>query len=141
MTSAPAISFDYRPSRRLALAGATMGVLAVAVFVVSDVLAWIRWTGVLATVIYTAGWLWQQRRNRVAAVLWHADGSLTLADTAGHELPAKLARPRLFAGVILLNVRWQGGRQALLLCRDNLPPGVLREMRIRLASAPPGGSA
>jgi toxin CptA len=136
MTSAPAIGFDYRPSRRVLAAGVAMGLLAVAVLLVSPVPAWIRWPGLLATTIYVAAWCLSQARSRVAAVLWHGDGSLTVGDAAGHERQATLVRRRHFAGVVLLDVRWQGGRQVLLLAPDNLPADTLRAIRIRPAAAP-----
>jgi toxin CptA len=132
MPSAPAIGFEYRPSRTLQLAFPVMGVLA-ALTVLHGGLAWWIETPLIAA---QAVWLVIERRrfrhSSVHAAVYHGDGSWALRLSGGASVEATLASHRALGGLMVLQFSWEGGRAALLLLPDNLDGDMRRRLRMRM---------
>jgi toxin CptA len=139
MTSAPAIGFEYAPSRllrRCVLVVAALAALAVALSGVAIALKL-----VLIAAVAMATWqnLQRAQRSTLAAAGWDAEGDWTLR-TADHEdIAATLASFRVLGGFILLRLRTEErGMQILLLAPDNTDRDIRRRLRMRLATVQPG---
>jgi toxin CptA len=138
MTSAPAIGFEYRPSRllwRVLIAVATVAVLAVAL---SGLALWLKLPLGAAVVLAT----WQSVRRLaavpVAAAGWSADNDWTLRLKDHEDVRATLASFRVFGVFILLRLQTVGrGVQVLLLAPDNSDADIRRRLRMRLATMRP----
>ena len=139
MTSAPAIGFEYAPSRllrRCLMMVAALAVLAVALSGLAIVLKL-----VFTAAVAMATWQSLQRASQwpLAAAGWDAEGGWTLR-TADHEdIAATLASFRVLGGFILLRLRTvERGMQILLLAPDNSDRDIRRRLRMRLATVQPG---
>lgn len=151
MRTAPAIGFDYRPSRLLAVATATVSLLALWAVAISGVPEWLRVVLMLFVVwigtVSLAHWL----RPRVRSLLWRADGAAELAlRDRTHERSrtalGTLRSARMMGPLIVLVLNWPPrGRATLWLLPDNLDPDTRRRLRMRLgsgdANAPLSGNA
>lgn len=139
MTSAPAIGFEYAPSRLLRRSVAVMAALAVVAVALSDLAIGLKL--VLIGAVSVATWRSRRRliRSPLAAAGWNADGSWIL-HTIGHEdFPATLASFRVLGSFILLRLQAVDlGMQVLLLAPDNSDPDLRRRLRMRLATVQPG---
>jgi toxin CptA len=139
MTSAPAIGFEYAPSRLLR--HCLMGMAALASLAVAFSGLAIGWKLMLITTAALATWQTLQRATRspLAAAGWDAEGGWTLR-TANHEdIAATLASFRVLGSFILLRLRTaERGMQILLLAPDNSDPDTRRRLRMRLATVQPG---
>jgi len=141
MTSAPAIGFEYRPSRLLRrglIAVATVAVLAVAL---SGLALWLKLPLGAAVVLAT----WQSVRRLaavpVAAAGWSADNDWTLRLKDHEDVRATLASFRVFGIFILLRLQTvDRGVQVLLLAPDNSDADIRRRLRMRLATMQPAGA-
>ncbi|HEY8683217.1 MAG TPA: protein YgfX [Rhodanobacter sp.] len=139
MTSAPAIGFEYRPSRvlrRLLLVVAAFVVLAVALCAFEP---WLKLLLAAAVSLAT----WQSVRGMaaspVAAAGWSADSDWTLRLTDYADVPATLASFRVLGGFVLLRLQTaERGVQVLLLAPDNSDADIRRRLRMRLAAVQPG---
>ncbi|RCS30920.1 hypothetical protein DEO45_03980 [Rhodanobacter denitrificans] len=140
MTSAPAIGFEYRPSRwlrRVLLLVAALAVLAVALSALPVLLKLL-----LAAFALLATWRTLRRlaADPVTAAGWGADDIWTLRLRNHEDVPATLASFRVY-GVffVLLRLRTaERGAQALLLVPDNSDADIRRRLRMRLATVQPG---
>jgi toxin CptA len=139
MTSAPAIGFEYRPSRGLRLAlivVASLAVLAVA----SCALAW--WPKsllMLAVALATRHSIQRITTTPIAAVGWSADSDWTLRLLDHEDIPATLASSRVLGALVLLRLQTvERGVQMLLLTPDNSDADIRRRLRMRLATMQPG---
>jgi toxin CptA len=138
MTSAPAIGFEYRPSRMLRrglIAVAAMAVLAVA----SCGLAW--WLKLpLGAAVVLATWQSVRRLAAVPVVAagWSADSDWTLRLIDHEDVPATLASFRVFGVFVLLRLQTvERGTQVLLLAPDNSDRDIRRRLRMRLVTMQP----
>jgi toxin CptA len=139
MTSAPAIGFEYRPSRwlpRLLLAVAILAALAI---LLCGLPWWMKAAlcVVVALAVYRAVRRWSATPVRAAG--WSGEGgwSLRLADHS--DVPAALASFRVLGACILLRLQAVSlGEQVLLLAPDNSDADIRRRLRMRLAMAQPG---
>ncbi|BBD80553.1 hypothetical protein [Aerosticca soli] len=143
MPSAPAIGFDYRPSRlfpRVALGGGALALLAVGL---SGLPWWLKLPCALLAVLATVRALRTATRLPVRAVGWSADGRWTLHLAGGEEVAATLASQRVLGELIVLRLRLPShGELALLLGPDNSDADLRRRLRMRLAAAGrPGADA
>jgi len=138
MRSAPAIGFEYRPSRLLRHAVATAAVLAALAVMLSG-LALVAKGCLLGVVVLAAGCaLRRMARPSLAAAGWNADGSWSLRTIAHDDLPATLVAFRVLGGFIVLRLRTaEHGTHALLLAPDNSDADIRRRLRMRLATAQP----
>ena len=139
MTSAPAIGFEYRPSRwlpRLLWLLAVLALLATASCGLPLGLK-LAMATLLVALVFRA--VRRHRTSRVAAAGWGGEGgwSLHLADHG--DIPAKLASFRVLGDCILLRLRTTSlGEQALLLAPDNSDADIRRRLRMRLATVQTG---
>jgi toxin CptA len=139
MTSAPAIGFEYAPSRLLRRCLRVVAALAALAVALSGLPPGIKL--VLIAVVVMATWqnLQHAAQSPPVAVGWDADGGWTLR-TADHEdIAATLASFRVLGGLILLRLLTvEHGMQILLLAPDNSDRDIRRRLRMRLATVQPG---
>ncbi|RDI99652.1 hypothetical protein DVT68_02055 [Dyella solisilvae] len=138
MTSAPAIGFEYHPSRWLARIVWPVIVLSLAAIWLSG-LAWVA-KAILApwVIIAAAHSLSRFAGSPVTAAGMARDGSWTLRTRGGQDVTATLVGARVLTdrGLWLL-LRAPGlGQLPLLLAPDNSDADIRRRMRMRLAAAP-----
>jgi toxin CptA len=140
MTSAPAIGFEYRPSRWLAIAVIGMAALASVSLVLCALLPWLKLLLVIVT--WTAAWQAVRRATAspIRAAGWHGDAwTLRLADHA--DIAATLLSHRVMGNFILLRLAARDlGVQALLLAPDNSDADIRRRLRMRLATMQVGSA-
>ena len=136
MTSAPAIGFEYRPSRwlpRLLLAVAILAMLAV---LLSGLPWWLKTTLFVAVALVAHRAMRRWSASPVRAAGWSSEGgwSLRLADHS--DLPASLASFRVLGACILLRLRAAplDEQVLLLLAPDNSDADIRRRLRMRLAT-------
>ncbi|MEO8780124.1 MAG: protein YgfX [Rhodanobacter sp.] len=139
MTSAPAIGFDYSPSRWLQRGLLLVAALAVLALMLCALPLWLRL--LLVILVLLASW----RAHRQLAAPWVAaagwsDGSdWTLRTTDHEDLPAQLASFRVLGAFVLLRLRAaRQGTCVLVLAPDNSDADIRRRLRMRLATMQPG---
>ena len=139
MTSAPAIGFEYRPSRRLQRALLAVAALAMLALVLCGLAGWLKL--LLAAGVLGATWqtIRQLARSPVRAAGWSADAGWTLHLLPHEDVPATLASFRVLGSLVLLRLRTtERGVQVLLLAPDNSDADIRRRLRMRLATLQPG---
>ena len=139
MTSAPAIGFEYRPSRRLQRALLALATLVVLALALCGLAGWLKL--LLAAGVLGATWqaIRQLARSPVRAAGWSADASWTLHLHPHQDVPATLASFRVLGSLVLLRLRTaEQGVQVLLLAPDNSDADIRRRLRMRLATLQPG---
>ena len=140
MTSAPAIGFEYRPSRWLGRALVAMAVLALLALSLSavPVIAKVALAMVLLAAVIRA---WRRfSRSSVVAAGWTQRGGWTLRMAGGEDQPASLRAFRM-AGerIVWLHLVAPGRRHvSLLLAPDNSDGDIRRRLRMRLVLASKG---
>lgn len=139
MTSAPAIGFEYRPSRRLRQALVLVAALAWLAVALSALPVWLKL--LLAAAVAMATWRTLRRLAAapVTAAGWSADDAWTLHLADHQDMPATLASFRVLGVFVLLRLRTaERGVQVLLLAPDNSDADIRRRLRMRLATIQPG---
>ncbi len=138
MTSAPAIGFEYRPSRLIQRLRWSVAGLAALALMLSGMGLPVR---VLLAFALVAGLgLAQWRRvPSPTAVGWHPASGWTLRMADGSDAAATLRSFRVLAGCIVLNLAGGGMRHDLWLLPDNSDADTRRRLRMRLAAS--GGKA
>ena len=137
MTSAPAIGFEYRPSRWLGRVLVPMALLAIAAVWLSAIPGVLK---VLVTAgLIAAAWRTLARfvRSPVRAAGWSQRSGWTLRMADGEDTSASLLAFRV-AGerMVWLCLGVQGhGTVSLLLAPDNSDADIRRRLRMRLALA------
>ena len=134
MTSAPAIGFEYRPSRllrRILIVVAILGVLAI---VLCALAPWLKLLLIAGVLLGT----WQSVRTMsvspVVAAGWGADNDWTLHLSDHEDVPAALASFRVLGSFVLLRLSTAGqGVQVMFLASDNSDADIRRRLRMRLA--------
>ncbi|GAB2550697.1 protein YgfX [Rhodanobacter koreensis] len=135
MTSAPAIGFEYRPSRllrRLLIVVASLTMLAI---VLCALATWMKLLLMAGVLMATGQSLRRVVNSPVAAAGWSAghDWVLHLADR--EDVPATLASFRVLGVFVLLRLQTvEQGMQVLLLAPDNSDADIRRRLRMRLAA-------
>jgi len=133
MTSAPAIGFEYRPSRwvpRLFVAVASLALMAIAA---SGAPVPVRIALMLASI---AMCVYAIRRLRlpIYAVGWSSRSGWTLRGLDGADDAAMLASFRIVRQLVLLRlVSGRYGKLTLWLLPDNSDADIRRRLRMRLA--------
>lgn len=142
MTSAPAIGFEYRPSRWL-------GRLLCLVSVLATLAVWISaipWPARLAITLTIGLALWRAQVRwsgaPVQAAGWGRDGGWSLRLRGDQDCVATLTSSRLIGDrVVWLRLSLAGrGRVALLLAPDNSDADIRRRLRMRLAQVEASGT-
>ena len=134
MKSAPAIVFDFTPSRWIA---AAIGVVALAGLVALTFSGVPLWAGILVGAVagFYAGYeLRRFLRNPVRRAAWYEAGHWRLAKADGTEHLAELQQGIVRGPWIVLRLRGSdGARIALILGPDNSDADTRRRLRVRLA--------
>jgi toxin CptA len=136
MTSAPAIGFEYRPSRWLPRLLWLLAVLALFAVATCGLPVWLKLVLAMLVVALVFLAVRRHRASPVTAAGWSGEGgwSLHLADRS--DTPASLASFRVLGACILLRLRTATlGEQVLLLAPDNSDADIRRRLRMRLAMA------
>lgn len=139
MTSAPAIGFDYSPSRWLQRAMFFVAVLTVVAVMFCAFSLWIRFA--LVGAVSLAAWraLRQLQASTVVAAGWDAESDWSLHMLDNEDLLAELLSFRVLGVFILLRLRTaERGVHAVLLAPDNSDADIRRRLRMRLATLAPG---
>lgn len=143
MTSAPAIGFEYQPSRWL-------GRLLLLVSVLATLAVWssaVPWLAKLA-ITFTIGlalwrtWVrWSGAPVRAAG--WGRDGNWSLRMRGGQDAASTLASFRVIGEqAVWLRLSLAGqGHVALLLAPDNSDADIRRRLRMRLAQIEASGTS
>ena len=136
MKSAPAIVFDYRPSRWLIAAVVAMTATGLATLMFSAMPLWARLVAAVLVCGYAAFSLQGFRRNRVSRAAWYEAGHWRLVDNAGVEHLAELQTGIVRGNWIVLRLRRNDGpRVAIVLGPDNSDAELRRRLRVRLSRA------
>ncbi len=135
MTSAPAIGFEYRPSRLLRQVLIVVAIVAVLAVALCALGLWLKCLLGVAVLLAT----WQSVRRlaaaRITAAGWSADNGWTLRLIDHEDVPATLASFRVFDAFVLLRLKAvERGVQVLLLAPDNSDADIRRRLRMRLAT-------
>lgn len=134
MKSAPAIAFDYGPSRWLAVAVAGVTLLAFVAVVLSGMPAWAKIAVAIVACVYAVHSLrrfWHPSARRVA---WHEAGHWRIVAPDGIEHVADLEHAVVRGAWIVLRLRRNDKhRLTLLLGPDNCDADTQRRLRVRLA--------
>ena len=139
MTSAPAIGFDYSPSRLLPRCLLPVATLAAIAVLVSALSPWLRVVTVVALALATWQACHRLRSTVVAAAGWSAESGWTLHTVDGEDHPASLASFRVLGDLVWLRMQSaQHGISVLLLAPDNSDADIRRRLRMRLATMQPG---
>lgn len=139
MTSAPAIGFEYRPSRRLQRSLIAVAALALLALALCGLAGWLKL--LLAAGVLGATWFSIRRltASPVQAAGWSPDAGWTLHLHPHQDVPATLASFRALGSLVLLRLRTADrGVQVLLLAPDNSDADIRRRLRMRLATLQPG---
>jgi toxin CptA len=139
MTSAPAIGFEYQPSRVFRRLLIFVGALVVLSVALSALAPWLKWP-LLAGVLLAIG---QSARSTmdspVVAAGWSADNSWMLHLASHEDVPATLTSFRVLGSFVLLRLlTTEQGVQVLLLAPDNSDADIRRRLRMRLSTIQPG---
>ena len=134
MTSAPAIGFEYRPSRRFRRWLALIGTLAVIAVALSALAPWQKLLLAVSVPLATALAMRKIAASPVIAAGWSADDSWTLHLAPHEDVSATLASFRVLGSFVLLRLQTvERGVQVLLLAPDNSDADIRRRLRMRLA--------
>jgi toxin CptA len=138
MASAPAIGFEYRPSRLIQRLRWSVAGLASLALMLSGMDLPVRVLLAFALVagIGLAQW---RRAPSPTAVGWHPKSGWTVRMADGRDAAMILRSFRVLAGCIVLNLAGEGMRHDLWLLPDNSDPDTRRRLRMRLAAT--GGEA
>ena len=135
MTFAPAIGFEYIPSRWLPRLSAGVAALSILAVLCCAAMAWIKL--LLVVLVLLATWRsWQSVSARiVVAVGLSANNDWTVRLSTGEDAPAVLASFRVLGPFVLLRLRTTAvGMQVILLTPDNSDDDTRRRLRMRLAA-------
>jgi toxin CptA len=133
MISAPAIGFEYRPSRWPARLFVTVSVMAVLAVALSGMPIWAQ-VIVAVGVVAACRRAVRRLRAQVSAAGWaHASG-WTLRDADGTDEPASLRSFKVMDPLVLLRLNSpRYGKLTLWLMPDNSDADIRRRLRMRLA--------
>jgi len=134
MTSAPAIGFEYRPSRWLPRVLAIVLLLALVAIALCGLSGWAKLGLALVTLALAGRGVRLASRTLVAAAGWAPDGGWSMHWADGNDGRAQLESFRVLGAWILLRLRAADGRRVvLLLTPDNSDADLRRRLRMRLA--------
>ena len=135
MKSAPAIAFEYQPSRWLAGATVAIGVLALLAVAGSGFGVWTKLVLAVATAAYTWYKLRSFLRPAAQRVAWYEAGHWRAQSDDGEEHVAELRHAVVVGRLIVLSVRIGQRAVSLPLLPDNCSADLHRRLRVRLARA------
>jgi toxin CptA len=133
MKSAPAISFEYRPSRWLASAMTGVAALALIGIAVSGIDGRAKVAFACFVVAYGIYELRRFLKTPWNRILWHDAGHWRIANRKGTEHVAELRGSIVRGDFVVLNLDSRAGKHALILAPDNSDADLRRRLRVRLA--------
>ena len=141
MKSAPAIAFDYVPSRWLLAALIAVSGLALLAIALSGVSLWSKGVLALAGCVYAGRAVAGLRKPRIHRCAWYESGQWRVRDGRGQELEASLRQASVRGGCIVLRLHSALGHSStLILLPDNCDADTRRRLRVRLARSDPGAA-
>ena len=133
MTSAPAIGFEYRPSRWVPCLFVAVTCLTVVGVMVSDAPLLVRTTLALASMA-ACNYAVRRLHLPICAVGWASRSGWTLRGVDGADDAAALLSFRVVGRMVLLRVAsGRYGKLTLWLMPDNTDADIRRRLRMRLA--------
>ena len=135
MTSAPAIGFEYRPSRAFQRVLGVVAALALLAVMLSAIDGLAK--AAVSVIVLVATWraMNQMAHSPVVAAGWGAEDRWTVHLASHQDLAAMLASHRVLGPFVLLRLRTTDNREhALLLAPDNSDADIRRRLRMRLAT-------
>jgi len=136
MKSAPAIAFDYAPSRWLTAAIVAIALLALVGVGFAGIGTWLKLALGCGAVAYAVHALRRHLGSAMRRVAWHEAGHWRIARADGEERVAELRHAVVRGAWLVLTLRvGNGERVALILGPDNSDADVRRRLRVRLARA------
>lgn len=141
MTSAPAIGFEYRPSRWPGRVWLLITALAVVAVWLSAIPSWIKSLLTAFAVLAAVRAIARSSHPEVVAAGWAREGGWSLRMATYEDVPATLASFRALGHqAVWLHLNAQGRRGvSLLLATDNSDADIRRRLRMRLALADSAG--
>jgi len=134
MKSAPAIAFDYRPSRWLAAAIVLIMLLVIVAIAASGTPLWLKPVLACSACAYGVYALRAFLRGPMRHALWYEAGHWRLADHRGNEQVAELQSGIVRGAWIVLRLRRSDSAHvAIILGPDNSDADTRRRLRVRLA--------
>jgi toxin CptA len=134
MKSAPAIAFDYVPSRWLLAALIAVSGLALLAIALSGVSLWSKGVLALAACVYAGRTFAGLRKPPIRRCAWYESGHWRIRDASGRELEASLRQASVRGGCIVLRFHSALARSStLVLLPDNCDADTRRRLRVRLA--------
>jgi toxin CptA len=133
MTSAPAIGFEYRPSRWPARLFVAISVIAVLAVALSGMPSWAQVLVALGVAI-ACGRALRQLQSPVNAAGWAHSSGWTLRGLDATDEPASLRSFKVVGSLVLLRLSSpRYGKLTLWLMPDNTDADIRRRLRMRLA--------
>ena len=134
MKSAPAIVFDYRPSRWLAAAACLIAFAGLLALFYSGVPPWAQFLAAALACFYAGYGLLRFLRHPVRRAAWDEAGHWRLADADGNGHLADLQQALVRGPWIVLRLRRRDAAHiAIILGPDNSDADTRRRLRVRLA--------
>jgi len=134
MKSAPAIAFDYVPSRGLLATVIAVSGLALLAIALSGVSLWLKGVLALAACVYAGRALIGLRKPLIRRCAWYESGHWRVHDASGQELEASLRQASVRGSCIVLRLHSALARSStLVLLPDNCDADTRRRLRVRLA--------
>jgi len=142
MKSAPAITFDYSPSRRLVVALTGVTLLAVLAMAASGIETWMKLLLGAVACSYATAAMRKLLHPVVRRCAWQESGHWRVRDAAsGDDHAASLLGASVLGDLIVLRLRSALQRSTtLILMPDNSDPDTRRRLRVRLARAEATGA-
>jgi toxin CptA len=136
MKSAPAIAFDYAPSRWLLAALIAVTGLALLAIALSGIPRWSKGVLAAAACAYAGRAYAGLRKAPVRRCAWYESGHWRVRDASGQEFEASLRQASVRGACIVLRLHSALGRSSsLVLLPDNCDADTRRRLRVRLARA------
>jgi toxin CptA len=136
MKSAPAIAFDYVPSRWLLAALIGVAGLALLAVAASGIPLWCKGALGVAAGVYAVHACVGLLKPVIRRCAWHESGHWRVRDASGQELEASLRQASVRGGCIVLRLHSPLQRSStLVLLPDNCDADTRRRLRVRLARA------
>jgi toxin CptA len=135
MTSAPAIGFEYRPSRAFQRVLGGMTALALLALMLTDLALWLQVA--VSIIVLLAAWraVRGMAHSPVVAAGWGDEHRWTVHLASHEDVFATLASHRVLGPFVLLRLKTVENREhALLLAPDNTDADIRRRLRMRLAT-------
>ena len=135
MTSAPAIGFEYRPSRGFQRVLGAVAALAVLAVMLSALTVWMQ--AAVSVVVALASWraLHRMAHSPVVAAGWGDENHWSVHLASHEDMAATLASHRVLGPFVLLRLKTvENTEHALLLAPDNADADIRRRLRMRLAT-------